>query len=99
MAKTLAAVPPGKAALHGDEHIETPIGDIEIAHNYFDDDASERLFDEMDYHRATQAYIWSTPLVSITTWRDNQGPSYGVTKKTDFVVLQSLKEKRGIVTG
>jgi hypothetical protein len=99
MAKRLAAVPLGKAALQGDEHIETPIGAIELAHNYFDDDASERLFDEMDYQRATQAYLWSTPIVSMTTWRDRQGPAYGVTKDTDFVVLESLREKRGIVTG
>jgi hypothetical protein len=87
------------AKLRGNETIDTPIGQIELVHNYFNDDASERLFDEMDYQRATQAYIWSTPLVSITTWRDNQGPSYGATKDTDFVVLESLKEKRGIVTG
>jgi hypothetical protein len=33
----------------------------------------------MDYQRASQAYIWSTPLASITTWRDNQGKAYGVT--------------------
>jgi hypothetical protein len=52
----------------------------------------------MDYQRAAQAYIWSTPLVSVTTWRDNQGKAYGVQNATDFVVLESLKEKRGIVT-
>jgi hypothetical protein len=99
MAKALAAIPLGKAALHGDEHIETPIGDIELTHSYFDDDASERLFEEMDYQRATQAYIWSTPLVSMTMWRDSLGSAYGVSKDTDFVVLASLKEKRGVVTG
>jgi len=27
--------------------------------SYFDDDASRRLFDEMDYQRACQAYLWS----------------------------------------
>jgi len=99
MAKTPRSVPLTEATLQGDEVIDTSIGAIELAHNYFDDDASERLFDEMDYQRATQAYIWSTPLVSITTWRDQQGPAYGVTKESDFVVLESLKEKRGIVTG
>ncbi len=26
----------------------------------------------MDYQRATQAYIWSTPLVSVTAWRNNK---------------------------
>lgn len=99
MAKLLAAVPLDKAALHGDERIHTPIGGIALVHSYFDDDASERLFDEMDYQRATQAYIWSTPLVSMITWRDSQRSSYAGTKDTDFVVLASLREKRGIVTG
>jgi hypothetical protein len=40
------------ATLAGDELISTPIGDIELRHSYFDDDASRRLFDEMDYQRA-----------------------------------------------
>ena len=46
------------AALAGNELISTPIGDFELRHSYFDDDASRRLFDEMDYQRACQAYIW-----------------------------------------
>jgi hypothetical protein len=92
-------VPLESATLQGDEVIETPIGDIELVDNYFDDDASKRLFDEMDFQRAAQGYIWSTPLVSIATWRNNQGAAYGVENDTDFVVLESLKEKRGIVTG
>jgi hypothetical protein len=99
MEQTMTVVALDKAKLHGDEIIETPLGNIELANSYFDDDASTRLFDEMDYQRATQAYIWSMPLVSITTWRDNEASAYGVTKETDFVVLKSLKEKRGIVTG
>ena len=35
----------------------------------------------------------------MTTWRVRQGAAYGVKGATDFVVLNSLKEKRGIVTG
>ena len=87
-----------KATLHGNEVIATPIGDITLINNYFDDDASTRLYDEMDFQRATQAYLWSTPLVSTATWRDEQAKAYGVTGETDFVVLRSLREKRGIVT-
>ncbi|MFO1058253.1 MAG: DUF1214 domain-containing protein [Dongiaceae bacterium] len=87
------------ASLQGDERIATPVGDIELRHSYFDDDASRRLFDEMDYQRACQAYLWSHPIVSMTAWRLHQGKAYGVTGATDFVVLDSLKEKRGIVTG
>ncbi|MDV2983839.1 UNVERIFIED_CONTAM: DUF1214 domain-containing protein [Methylobacteriaceae bacterium AG10] len=91
-------VPLAGAKLHGDETIDTPIGAIKLQDNYFNNEASKRLYDEMDYQRASQAYIWSTPLVSVTTWRDNQSKSYGVQNETDFVVLESLKEKRGIVT-
>jgi hypothetical protein len=90
--------PLADASLHGDERIDTPIGPIELVHSYFDDDASARLFDEMDYQRACQAYLWSTPLVSIASWRDAQTAAYGVTHETDFVVLDTLREKRGIVT-
>lgn len=96
---TAGADPLANSKLHGDETIQTPIGDIKLIDSYFDDAASKRLYDEMDYQRASQAYIWSMPLVSMSTWRDNQGKAYGVTGDTDFVVLESLKEKRGIVTG
>jgi hypothetical protein len=96
--KTGSAVDLKSAKLQGNELIKTPIGDIELVHNYFNDDASTRLFDELDYQRAAQSYIWSTPLVSMTTWRDREGKAFGVSHATDFVVLHSLKEKRGIVT-
>jgi len=86
------------ATLAGDELISTPIGDIELRHSYFDDDTSQRLFDEMDYQRACQAYIWGHPIVSMTSWRLRQGNAYGVKGATDFVVLNSLREKRGVVT-
>ena len=93
-----SGVPLEKATLHGNEVIATPIGDITLTNTYFDDDASARLYDEMDFQRATQSYVWSMPLVSTATWRDQQAKAYGVTGETDFVVLRSLKEKRGIVT-
>jgi len=92
------SAPLEKADLHGNEVIQTPIGDITLVDNYFDDDASKRLFDEMDYQRAVQSYMWSTPLVSMTYLRDREAKAYGVTKDTDFVVLKSLKEKRGLIT-
>ncbi len=87
-----------KATLMGDEVIATPAGQVELVDSFFDDDASKRLYDQMDFQRASQAYIWSMPLVSMTTWRNNMTQAFGATNDTDFVVLQSLKEKRGIVT-
>ena len=93
-----SGTPLENAVLHGNEVIAPPIGDITLVDNYFDEAASKRLYDELDFQRAAQSYLWSTPLVSVTTWRDRQAQAYGVTGETDFVVLRSLKEKRGIVT-
>jgi hypothetical protein len=78
--------------------IATPVGPIELVHSYFDDVASARLYAEMDYQRACQAYVWSTPIVSMMGWMEAQSASFGVAGDTDFVVLDTLKEKRGIVT-
>ena len=88
-----------EASLHGDEFVKTPFGTVRLIDSYFDDVASRQLFDEMDYQRACQAYIWSTPLVSTTTWRDELTRVFGIEHWTDFVVLQTLKERTGIVTG
>ena len=93
-----SAVTLEQAKLQGDELIQTPIGDIKLVHNYFDDEASRRLFDELDYQRAVQAYIWSQPLVSMANWCYCQGKAFGVSGTNDFVVLKSLREKRGILT-
>jgi len=86
------------ARLHGDEVITTPIGEIQLIDSYFDNQASKRLFDEMDYQRAAQSYVWSMPLVSAATWRDTQNKAFGVTGATDFVVLETVREKSGILT-
>ncbi|WP_353476752.1 DUF1214 domain-containing protein (plasmid) [Salipiger sp. H15] len=92
------ATPLAQAKLQGDETLDTPAGAIVLQDSYFDEDASERLFDLMDLQRAAQLYIWSTPLVSTATWRDNQGEAFGTDTPGAFAVLETLKEKRGIVT-
>jgi hypothetical protein len=96
--KAQDAVSLGEATLSGDETIETPAGEIVLQDSYFDEDASQRLFDLMDLQRAAQLYIWSTPLVSSATWRDSQGEAFGTDEPGAFAVLETLKEKRGIVT-
>jgi len=86
------------AKLSGDEMISTPYGDIELQQNYITEASSQKLFDAMDLQRASQAYIWSTPLVSFTTWRKEQDKDYGPNGRGTFAVFISFREKQGIVT-
>jgi hypothetical protein len=85
------------ARLFGDEMIDSPYGAVELQHTFIADESSQRLFDAMDFQRACQAYIWSTPLVSFYAWLEEQTRVYG-TAAGEFAVFASLKEKRGIVT-
>ena len=87
------------AKLVGDEKISSSYGTLEIVHNYPTDATSQKLFDAMDFQRASQAYIWSIPYVGMLTWQKEQDKHYGSGELGVFAVLKSLKEKRGIVTG
>ncbi|WP_339868484.1 DUF1214 domain-containing protein [uncultured Algoriphagus sp.] len=88
-----------QASLKGDEIIETSVGDVELIDSYFDTESSNLLYDEMDYQRASQAWVWGMPMVSIMTQKKGLEDKYGLSSEHDIVVLKSLKEKRGIVTG
>lgn len=87
------------ADLYGDERIATSTGVIELEDSYFGVEASQKLYAEMDYQRACQCYLWSHPLVSMKTWQDEQAKAFDAPGDNDFVVLQTLNEKRGVVTG
>ena len=95
---TSPAVALDKAKLFGDETIATPFGALQLEDAFLTDESSALLFDVMDAQRAAQAYYWSLPLVGFAFWRDEQIRVYEAAKFGDFVVFDSLKEKRGIVT-
>jgi hypothetical protein len=59
--------------------IETRIGALEFTHDFANgyptDDTVEKLYDERDFQRACQAYLWSLPAVAFTSFQ------HGLTKE------------------
>ncbi|URK89291.1 hypothetical protein LP421_30875 (plasmid) [Rhizobium sp. RCAM05350] len=52
------------AAFAGGSVAKTPMGDIPLSFGLPADNATiGKLYDEMDFQRATQAYIWAMPIV------------------------------------
>ena len=43
--------------------IDTPIGTLEISNGYPTEVTTRKLFDEMDFQRAVQAYLWALPMI------------------------------------
>jgi hypothetical protein len=97
MARSERVVRLEDASLAGNEIIASPYGLIQLAHAYPTDEASALLFDVMDAQRAAQAYLWGLPVVGFATWRAEQRRVYEAAQLGDFVVFDSLRERRGIV--
>jgi hypothetical protein len=85
----------------GSQTLETRIGTLDFTHDFangFPTDATvEKLYDERDFQRACQAYLWSLPAVSFTAWQR------GVTKglgagNGQVVAILSYEARRGILT-
>ncbi len=83
------------------ETIKTRIGDLsftqDFANGYPMDATVKTLFDEMDFQRAVQAYIWSIPLVSMAHWQYSHEQELGAANG-QAVYLESYKDRLGGLT-
>jgi hypothetical protein len=80
---------------------DTRIGKLEFTHDFANgyptDETVEKLYDERDFQRACQAYIWSLPAVSFTAWQRGINETLGA-KNGQIVAILSLEARRGILT-
>ena len=83
------------------ETLDTRIGKLEFTHAFIDgyptNATVEKLFDEMDFQRAVQAYIWSIPVVSMAQWRHAHEKELG-SENGQIVFVESYKDKLGGLT-
>jgi hypothetical protein len=78
--------------------ITTPFGPILLEKGLPADAVdSKRLYDELDYQRACQAYLWALPLVSFAEWQQQHETVFGA-KDGQVVIYNSYKDKLGILT-
>lgn len=82
--------------------VQTRIGELEFTHDfengYPTDETVEKLYDEIDFQRACQAYLWALPLVSTAEWGYAQKEVFGA-DDGDFVIYSTYKDALGILTG
>ncbi len=77
--------------------VDTRVGDLTFENGYPSRETVERLFDAMDFQRATQAYIWALPIVSMAEWQAVQEDQFGA-EDGDLVVYTTTEQKLGILT-
>jgi len=83
------------------ETINTRLGPLDFTHDFANgyptDETVTKLYDERDFQRACQAYLWSLPAVSFTAWQRGINETLGA-KNGQIVSILSLEARRGILT-
>jgi hypothetical protein len=77
--------------------VETRVGALDFEVGFPSDETVGLLFDEIDFQRATQAYLWALPAVAYAEWRHSHQTIAGATE-IDYVQYLSGREKLGILT-
>jgi hypothetical protein len=79
------------------ETVDTRIGKVELQAGYPSKASAQKLFDEMDFQRATQAFIWALPAVGFHGLHLAQRDTFAA-RDGDVVLYETLKDKAGMLT-
>jgi hypothetical protein len=95
------ASPTGTTGSPQPQKIETRIGVLEFTHEFangYPTDATiDKLYDERDFQRACQAYLWSLPAVAFRAWQSGINQQLGA-ENGQIVAILSYEARRGILT-
>lgn len=76
--------------------LETHSGVLEFdVSGYPTKETVAKVFDETDFHGATQAYLWATAILVNDAWRQ---ANLSLTGLLDFVTYNTVQEKYNIIT-
>lgn len=77
--------------------VETRIGNLQFESGYPSRATVGKLYDEMDFQRACQAYLWGIPAVSLNEWRHAHEDVFKV-RNGQWILMITREEKIGILT-
>ena len=77
--------------------IDSRIGPLAFEGGYPTDPTVTKLYDEMDFQRATQAYLWAIPIVSFAKLQEQYEKVFGQ-EDGDLVLMTSSRDKLGMLT-
>jgi hypothetical protein len=80
-----------------DGKVETRIGTLEFSNQFPSKDSMETLLENMDFHGATQAYLWGIPIASSANFQYYTDDVFKV-RQGELVKFNTLEEKLGILT-
>jgi hypothetical protein len=77
--------------------VSTRLGKLELENGYPSAAAVEKLYEEMDFQRATQSYLWGLPAVGFYGLRQAHRKNFDA-QDGEVVLYQTPKDKAGMLT-
>jgi hypothetical protein len=77
------------------DSVKTRVGDLKFERGYPTEETARKLFDEMDYQRAVQAFLWGYPAVSFESIRIGAKRDLG-TDLNDFVIADNYADPKAV---
>jgi hypothetical protein len=85
----------GSAEAQTPDSVKTRIGTLTFKQGYPTEETARKLFDEMDYQRAVQAYLWAYPAVSFESIRSATKRDLGA-DLNDLVIADNYADPKGL---
>jgi hypothetical protein len=79
------------------DEVDTHIGKLTFDYGVPTEETSEKLYYEMDYHRAVQTYLWSLPIMGQAQWRQSYLDLYDM-KPNQMVYASQFNDRSLILT-
>jgi hypothetical protein len=89
------ALPFTSAHAQTPDSVQTRIGTLNFENGYPSDETARKLFDEMDYQRAVQAYLWAYPAVSFESIRIATNGVLGA-DLNDMIIADNYADPKGL---
>lgn len=78
------------------DSVKTRLGDLKFERGFPTEEAKQKVFDEIDYQRAVQAYLWAYPAVSFESLRLAGKKDYGI-GLNDFAIADNFADPKGVI--
>src|SRR5687768_5431861 len=93
-AALVSAVDISSAHAQAPGSVHDRIGDLAFERGFPTEETARKLFDEMDYQRAVQAFLWSFPAVSFESIRVGAKQDLGV-DYNDLIIADNFLDANG----
>jgi hypothetical protein len=77
--------------------VESRLGKLELKNGFPTEETVQKLYDDLDFQRACQAYLWALPYMAMTEWQRQQREVFGA-GNLDYVDYLTFTDKLGILT-